>query len=50
MPKVAKNGRVTVPKRIRENLGLTMGTQVVFRRFTDGSVIIEPADGTRPAS
>lgn len=49
MPKVAKNGRVTVPKRIREYLGLTIGTEVVFRRSSDGSVIIERADGT-PAS
>jgi antitoxin PrlF len=51
MPKVAKNGRVTVPKRIREYLGLTVGTEVVFRRSSsDGSVVIERADGTRPAS
>jgi AbrB family looped-hinge helix DNA binding protein len=50
MPKVAKNGRVTVPERIRDYLGLTIGTEVVFRRPSDGSVIIERADGTRPAS
>ena len=50
MPKVAKNGRVTVPKRVRDYLGLAIGTEVVFRRSSDGSVIIERADGTRPAS
>ena len=50
MPKVAKNGRVTVPKRIREYLGLTIGTEAVFRRSSGGGVIIERADGTRPAS
>jgi antitoxin PrlF len=50
MPKVAEDGRVTVPKRIREYLGLTIGTEVVFRRSSDGNVIIERADGTRPAS
>ena len=50
MPKVTKNGRVTIPKRVRDYLGLAAGTEVVFRRSNDGRVIIERADGTRPAS
>jgi antitoxin PrlF len=50
MPKVAKDGRVTVPKRVRDYLGLAVGTEVTFRRAHDGSVIIERADGTRPPS
>ena len=44
MPKVAKNGRVTVPKRVRDYLGLAIGTEVIFRRSSDESVIIERAE------
>ena len=50
VPKVAKNGQVTVPKPVRDYLGLAIGTEVIFRRANDGSVIIERADGTRPPS
>jgi antitoxin PrlF len=48
--KVLKNGRITIPKRIRDYLGLQPGTQVAFRRAADGSIVIERADGTRPPS
>jgi antitoxin PrlF len=48
--KVTSNGRVTVPKRVRDYLGFEPGTEVAFRRATDGSIIIERADGTRPPS
>jgi AbrB family looped-hinge helix DNA binding protein len=48
--KVQKNGRVTVPKRVRDYLGLRPGTEVVFRLAADGAVAIERADGTRPPS
>ena len=50
MPKVAGDGRITVPKRIRDYLGLTIGTEVAFRRTEDGSITIGRADGTRPPS
>ena len=30
--KVTSNGRVTVPKRVRDYLGIAPGTEVVFRR------------------
>jgi antitoxin PrlF len=50
MAKVAKDGRATVPKRVRDYLGLAIGTEVTFRRANDGSVIVERADGTRPLS
>jgi antitoxin PrlF len=50
MPKVTKNGRVTVPKQVRDYLGLDIGVEVRFRRGNDGSVIIERADGKRPPS
>jgi AbrB family looped-hinge helix DNA binding protein len=48
--KVTSNGRVTVPKRVRDYLGLEPGTEVAFRRALDGSIVIERADGTRPPS
>ena len=46
--KVTKNGRVTVPKWVREYLGIEPGTEVAFRRAVDNSVVIERADGMRP--
>jgi antitoxin PrlF len=48
--KVTSNGRVTVPKRIRDYLGIEPGSEVAFRRAADGSIVIERADGTRPPS
>ena len=48
--KVTSNGRVTVPKRVRDYLGLEPGTEVAFRRAADGSIVIERAVGTRPPS
>jgi AbrB family looped-hinge helix DNA binding protein len=46
--KVTSNGRVTVPNRVRDYLGIEPGTEVAFRRAADGSIVI--ADGTRPPS
>jgi antitoxin PrlF len=48
--KVTSNGRVTIPKRVRDYLGLEPGTEVAFRRTADGTIVIERADGTRPSS
>src|ERR1700722_3793107 len=48
--KVTGNGRVTVPKRVRDYLGIEPGTEVAFRRAADGSIVMERADGTRPPS
>jgi antitoxin PrlF len=48
--KVTSNGRVTVPNRVRDYLGIEPGTEVAFRRAADGSIVIERADGTRPPS
>jgi antitoxin PrlF len=50
LTKVTSNGRVTVPKRVRDYLGLEPGTEVAFSRALDGSIVIERADGTRPPS
>jgi antitoxin PrlF len=48
--KVTSNGRVTVPKRVRDYLGLEPGSEVAFRRAAAGNIVIERADGTRPPS
>jgi antitoxin PrlF len=48
--KVLKNGRITIPKRIRDYLGLEPGTEVAFRQAADGSIVIERADATRSPS
>jgi antitoxin PrlF len=47
--KVLKNGRITIPKRIRDYLGLEPGTEVAFRQAADGSIVIERADAARSA-
>ena len=41
--KVQKNGRVTVPKRVRYYLGLRPGTKVAFRLAANGAVALERA-------
>ena len=48
--KVTKDGRVTVPKWVREYLGITAGTEIAFRREANGSIVVERADGVRPPS
>ena len=47
---VTTKGQVTIPKRVRDYLGIAPGSEVNFRRADDGSIIIERADGTRPPS
>jgi AbrB family looped-hinge helix DNA binding protein len=48
--KVTSKGQVTIPKPVRDYLGIEPGTDVNFRRADDGHIIIEKADGTRPPS
>ena len=47
---VTSKGQVTIPKQVRDYLGIEPGSEVNFRRAEDGSIIIERADGTRPPS
>lgn len=44
---VTSKGQVTIPKKVREHLGIVPGSQVEFRRAADGSVVIENADGPK---
>jgi antitoxin PrlF len=48
--RVTSKGQVTIPKPVREHLGIAPGSQVEFRRAADGSVVLEKADGTRRPS
>jgi len=48
--KVTSKGQVTIPKAVRDHLGIAPGSEVTFRRAPDGSIVIEKADGTRQPS
>ena len=48
--KVTRKGQVTIPKPVRDHLGIVPGSQVAFRRAADGKVVVEKADGTQQAS
>jgi antitoxin PrlF len=47
---VTSKGQVTIPKPVRDHLGIVPGSKVEFRRAADGSVVIEKADGTKQPS
>jgi antitoxin PrlF len=47
---VTSKGQVTIPKPVRDHLGIGPGSQVAFRRAADGTIVIEKADGTRQPS
>jgi antitoxin PrlF len=47
---VTSKGQVTIPKPVRDHLGLVPGSRVRFKRSADGSIVIEKVDGTtRPS-
>jgi antitoxin PrlF len=45
MPKITSKGQVTIPKRIREYLGLRPGSIVEFRCVGDGRIMLIAAEG-----
>jgi antitoxin PrlF len=47
---VTAKGQVTIPKAVRELLGIVPGTEVDFHRTADGNVVLTKADGTKPES
>lgn len=47
---ITTKGQVTIPKAVRDFLGLQAGSKVSFRRTEDGRVEIVPEDGTTPVS
>jgi AbrB family looped-hinge helix DNA binding protein len=38
---VTVKGQVTIPKAVRDHLGIKPGSKVEFRRAEDGSVVVE---------
>ena len=47
---VTAKGQVTIPKPVRDLLGIAPGSKVEFRRAADGGVGLVRADEKRPAS
>lgn len=47
---VTAKGQVTIPKPVRELLGITAGSRVDFRRAADGSVVLVRADAVEGPS
>ncbi len=47
---VTAKGQVTIPKPVRDLLGIAPGSKVDFHRAADGSVVLVRADKKRPPS
>lgn len=47
---VTAKGQVTIPKPVRDLLGIVPGSKVDFRRAADGTVVLTRADKKPPAS
>jgi antitoxin PrlF len=47
---VTTKGQVTIPKPVRDRLGIKPGTAVEFELAPDGRVILFEASGRRPVS
>lgn len=47
---VTAKGQVTIPKAVRDLLGIKPGSKVDFQRAADGSVVLKRADNRRPVS
>lgn len=46
---VTSKGQVTIPKAVRDFLGIVPGSQVEFHRTSDGSVVLTRSDDVKPA-
>ncbi|KAA1179535.1 AbrB/MazE/SpoVT family DNA-binding domain-containing protein [Rhizobium tropici] len=47
---VTAKGQVTIPKAVRDMLGIRPGSQVDFRRMPDGSIVVVPLDAQEQVS
>lgn len=47
---VTSKGQVTIPKVVRDMLGLEPGSKVVFSRLPSGDIVLQREDGTPPKS
>jgi AbrB family looped-hinge helix DNA binding protein len=48
--KVTSKGQVTIPKAVRDRLGITPGSAVAFELAADGRVVLVKADKKHAAS
>ena len=39
---LTSKGQVTIPKAVRDELGLRVGDRIAFRVLDDGTVVVEP--------
>ena len=46
--KVTSKGQVTIPKPVRDHLGIVPGSEVEFRLAKDGGIIVQKAGTTGP--
>jgi antitoxin PrlF len=46
--KVADDGQLTIPKPVLEAAGIEPGSEVAFRRFSNGSVFVEKVVAPKP--
>jgi len=47
MSRMTSKGQVTIPKRMRDHLGLKPGSEVTFEYAGDGQIIIKALDGKK---
>jgi AbrB family looped-hinge helix DNA binding protein len=47
---VTSKGQVTIPKRVRDRLGIQPGSAVDFRMADDGQIVLTKVDGPMPKS
>jgi AbrB family looped-hinge helix DNA binding protein len=47
---VTAKGQVTIPKAVRDMLGIGPGSQVDFRRAADGNIVVVPVDAGKQGS
>ena len=45
---MTRKGQVTVPKEVRDTLGLKPGSRIVFGRGADGNFVIQKEGETKP--
>ncbi len=50
MTTVTAKGQVTIPKAVRDLLGIGPGSKVEFRRSADGSIVLMRSDRKHPVS
>jgi len=49
MPKLTSKGQVTIPKRMRDHLGLKPGSEIEFTINNRGEIVLK-SNGKRPKS